>query len=78
MLKQINLKYFMISFCVGILIVYVMKPPSQIVVKFPSPTNSAIKYKDNADNCYKYNAKEVECDKTAVSQPIIEEFKRQK
>jgi hypothetical protein len=55
-----------------------MKPPSHIVVKFPSPTNSAIKYKDNADNCYKYNAKEVECDKTAVSQPIIEEFKRRK
>lgn len=78
MLKRINMKYFVISFCVGILIVHIMKPPPHIVLKFPTPLNSDIVYKDKSDNCYKYVATEVKCNKSALSQPIIEEFKRKK
>ena len=55
-----------------------MTPPPHIVLKFPTPLNSDIVYKDKSDNCYKYVATEVKCNKSALSQPIIEEFKRKK
>ena len=79
MLDQIDLKYFIISFCVGILAVYVMQPKTQIVHKFPSPTNIDQKYKDNTNNCYKFDIEEVQCLPTAVPQPVvIEQFKKKK
>lgn len=52
-----------------------MKPSPKIIMKFPSPTNLSTKYKDQSNNCYKYKSEEVKCDKKAIAQPIIEEFK---
>lgn len=76
MLEKINLYYFLISFCIGILVVYSTQPKSQIVYKFPSPSNLNTKYRDNADNCYKYEYEEVKCSAGAVPQPIIEDFEK--
>ena len=76
MLERLNLYYFLISFCVGILVVYSTQPKGQIVHKFPSPTNLSTQYKDNADNCYKYEYEQVTCTKDATPQPIIEDFKK--
>jgi hypothetical protein len=79
MFEQINYIFFTISFCIGILLVYMMSPVPQIVQKFPSPDNVRHTiYKDKADNCYKYSASEVDCDSEAIDQPIIEDFKRHK
>ena len=52
-----------------ILFVYILTPTPDIVLKYPTPENSGkIVYKDKADVCYKYEAKEVTC------QPINHEL----
>lgn len=77
MLDQIDFKYFIISFCLGILIVYVLQPKTQIIYKFPSPNTIEQKYKDNTNNCYKFDFEEVQCTEDAVDQPVvIEQFKK--
>lgn len=79
MLDRLNLFYFVLAFSVGLFICYVMTPPPEVVVKFPSPYNAGkIVYHDKADNCYTYRADAVACpkDRSLVkSQPIVEDFK---
>jgi len=69
-----NLPYFLISFAIGILVVYVMEPPKQIVKKFPSPDNyRTTVYKDErSDSCYRFEAEETACDASSEPQPIVE------
>lgn len=68
--------YFFLSFAIGILIVYMMTPPPEIVLKFPSPYNAGkVVYKDKSDACYEYEAEKVECDGKAKPQPIFEDFR---
>ena len=69
--------YFIIAFAFGIFWVYIVTPPQEVVVKFPSPYNAGgITYKDKSDSCYKYEAQEVECSKFKWKpQPIIEDFR---
>lgn len=76
MFERINFTYFIISFCLGIFVVYTTKQPVQVVHKFPSPTNLATKYRDNTNSCYKYEYEEVQCDGNQLPQPIIEDFKK--
>ena len=71
MLDHFNLKYFLISFCVGIMVVYITQPKTQIVHKFPSPMTIEQKYRDGANNCYKFEAEEVECTPGAELQPVV-------
>lgn len=78
MLDHIDFNYFTISFCIGIFIIYLMKPPVKIVNKFPSPNNRNTIYKDNSDNCYKYKINKTKCTNDALPQPIIEDFNHQK
>lgn len=55
--------YFMISFTIGILYVYLTNPKPQVVLKFPSPNNAGLlKYRDESNSCFVYDAKEVSCD----------------
>lgn len=61
--------YFFIAFSIGILIAYLITPTPEIVIKYPTPDNAGkIIYRDTADVCYKYRAKEVSCpaDKSGV------------
>jgi hypothetical protein len=74
MLDQIDFNYFTISFCIGILFIYLIKPSTKIVNKFPSPTNKDTIYKDNSNNCYKYKINKTSCTNDAKPQPIIEDF----
>ena len=54
--------YFLISFCIGIFLVYISTPKPKIIIKYPTPQNAGkIIYKDNSGLCYKYLAKEVKC-----------------
>jgi hypothetical protein len=72
MTDYINLKYFVISFALGLLVVYAMAPPNRIVYKFPSPDNAdSVIYKNESDSCYRYEAKETSCTTNAVDQPIV-------
>lgn len=75
MFEKIDLKYFVISFCIGILFVYINTPKQKLVHKFPSPDNNDLIYHDNNESCYKYHSKEVKCPKESKisEQPIVEE-----
>jgi hypothetical protein len=79
MLNKIVPFYFFVSFAIGIFICYIMTPPPEVIVKFPSPYNSGtVLYHDKANNCYKYKAQKVTCPqdgKNIQPQPIYEDFK---
>jgi len=82
LVDNINPFYFFISFAVGLFIVYIFRPPPQVVVKFPTPYNAGqVLYKDKNDTCYKYKAQKVSCpvQKDLVKpQPLFEDFGSQK
>ena len=60
--EYIDARAFFISFCIGIFITYVLAPPKKYIIQYPTPQTSDEKvYKDKADVCYKYQAKEVSC-----------------
>jgi hypothetical protein len=73
---------FFISLAVGLFFVYILSPPPQVVMKFPTPYNAGkVKYKDNNDTCYVYSATKSECpkDKSLIRpQPIFEDFSQKK
>ncbi len=76
MLKlRINLKIMLLSFVIGLALVYIMSPAPVIRLRFPTPFNSGkVVYKDAGDTCYKYKAKQVTCDeKRSKPQPIVED-----
>jgi hypothetical protein len=60
--KYLSLKCFIISFCIGIFMVYITLPLPEIIIRYPTPFNAGkIVYKDNADLCYVYDSKEISC-----------------
>ena len=76
MFDKLNFIYFIISFCIGIGYIYMTTPPPSIVMKFPSPNNTAtLVYEDKSKNCYKYKHEEVDCNgKNVLHQPVLENF----
>jgi len=58
---KLNPYVFIISFSIGIFIVYLSEPPRKIIIKHPRPNDNETIYRDDADNCYKYKTIEVQC-----------------
>lgn len=55
---------FLLSFMVGLFIVYVLKPAPMVITKFPNLENTdKVIYKDRNGTCFKYETKTVDCDK---------------
>jgi hypothetical protein len=78
MFEKINLFYFIISFCIGLILVNLIKPKPEVIFKFPTKYNAGkVIYEDNSGNCYKYNYEENKCpvDKTLIKEHPIESFK---
>ena len=61
-MKFISVPIFILSLAIGIFVVYISQPPSQIIYVYPNPDNEdKITYKDKADNCFHFTSVEVEC-----------------
>jgi hypothetical protein len=72
--NHLNPFAFIISFCVGIFIVYLMEPPKKVIVQHPKPNDDATIYHDDENNCYKYKTIEVKCptDKSLIlDHPLV-------
>jgi hypothetical protein len=74
MFKHFELLYFIIGLLIGAIILYTYTPDKKEVVKYPLPDNVAkLVYKDQNGTCYKFKAKEVNCEQFAdkiTSYPI--------
>ena len=64
MIKHIRLFPLMIGIAIGIIAIVFLKPEKKVIIKYPTPvTCDTTMYKDKNGVCYKYSAKEVDCDK---------------
>lgn len=74
LVKNLNPFVFIVSFAVGLFIVYIFAPAPTVVIKFPSPSNAGkVVYRDKSDNCYVFKAESSECpaDKSKIKeQPL--------
>ena len=52
---------FMLSFSLGLIIVYVISEKPNVLYQFPNPNNENIIFEDDAHNCYKYKSLETTC-----------------
>jgi hypothetical protein len=69
--NKIHYPVFIISFAIGILLVYLNKPSPKIIIKYPTPeTTDNLIYQDEADNCYQYESEKVPCDGNEKKFPI--------
>lgn len=58
----ISFPAFFISLVIGLLLVYTFNPTPTVIYVYPTPDNiDKIQYKDNANNCYQFDKKEVKC-----------------
>ena len=59
--SSINVTVFLLSFFLGLFYTYFFDNKINVTV-YPTPYNKdKINFKDNANNCYKYNIEEVKC-----------------
>ena len=60
--KYINFPVFLVSLAIGILFVYLFQPDLKVIYVYPTPDNlNKIQYKDKVDNCFKFEAQEIQC-----------------
>ena len=61
-MKFINFPIFLTSLSLGLFLVYISMPPTQVIYVYPNPDNeNKLTYKDRADNCFHFTSEEVEC-----------------
>jgi hypothetical protein len=66
--EYISIPVFIISLSIGLLYVYISVPNPKIIYVYPTPDNLRnFQFKDHADNCFSFKAKEVPCDKAKGS-----------
>lgn len=62
LLDYISLPVFLISFALGLFFVYILGSEQKVVYVYPTPQNyTSILYKDNANQCFQYAARETKC-----------------
>jgi len=60
--KYISVKVFLLSLSIGLLFAYLSTPPPTIIHVYPTPDNvNEMEYIDKANNCFKFDSKEVKC-----------------
>lgn len=64
MLKHLRLLPLISGIIIGIIAIFFIKPTKNIIHKYPTPeTAGKLIYKDKNSVCYKYTAKQADCDK---------------
>jgi len=54
----------MVSFAIGLFFVYIYGPETKTIFIYPSPENiNKVIFKDKADNCFTFEAHEINCPK---------------
>ena len=62
MVKYLDFTYFLVSFSLGLCLVYILGEDVKIITVYPNPTNvENILYKENSDECFRMKYKEVDC-----------------
>jgi hypothetical protein len=78
MLQHFEMIPFLVGVGLGIVALIYYKQPSRIVIKYPHPQHpDTFVYRDPNGICYKYKAKEVDCDEneaTLQSFPLQEGY----
>lgn len=60
--RFIDIKYFLISFAIGIFLVYITMQDANKIYVYPNPENvDFIQYKDRADQCFEFKETKVNC-----------------
>lgn len=60
--SHFNCYYFMISFLIGLLFVYLFSEKPKLVYQHPTPENAGkIIYMDDNGACYKYTSEKITC-----------------
>ena len=63
-INKVQFFSFLMSFAIGIFIVYILKPAPIVIMKYPNLENAGkLIYKDRNGSCFVYETKEVDCDK---------------
>ena len=61
-MKYISVPVFIISFLLGMVYIYISAPPTRKILIYPTVDNeSKFQYKDKAENCFTFVAKEEKC-----------------
>lgn len=64
--KFINIPVFLISFAIGVFVVYVSLGDTRKIYVYPTPENvELMQYRDKTNTCFGYTQEEVECPKDA-------------
>jgi hypothetical protein len=62
--KLISLPILIISFLIGLIIVYIYGPETKTIYIYPGPDNyNKILFRDKANNCFGFNEEKIECPK---------------
>ena len=71
MIKYINLRYFLISFFIGLCFMYISSPEFEYITVYPTKDNNdKFQFQDQGQNCFTLEAAEVECTPMAEQIPI--------
>lgn len=68
MLKHICIGPFVFGVVLGIIGFFFISPSKTVTYKYPTPQDQGnVIYKDKNGTCYRYQAKEVDCDKNEAT-----------
>lgn len=64
MISHIKIFPLVLGLVIGVVAVFFIKPEQTVIYKYPTPETAGKEiYKDKNGICYKYNAKNLDCDK---------------